>query len=405
MNRCWRALAAAALGVGMPAASHAACRVLGQEPSLGDGTIVVHPFHADPFEVRVDAGPARVTLGTERRAGVKLEVDGTVSFKAEARGLWYTVKAKYATPDGMVRLLPGAQLVDLRARAGDAVGSVVVTADDYLPGDDRPPDEVIQGVQVPCGALTLDSVEEDFDLELLRTFGLGTDGTWWEAKGEHETVELRSEPRSSAPARTVTNGVDFDGHFAWGRLESRGEWVKVARLGRSVALVGWLRRSALERTELEGGRRGGCAGLHGRGMFQRPPNLRPRSTKARRTSRSARRSLRTGTAVRGRPCGSTGSSRFAGTRALPGRRSPRSRASGAMTSGLTFRSPRSRPRRRKTRTRRAPPTLPRADSGELSGDAGPSPRSSRHVLASPWCNRSARDATRLDLTAGPAMAR
>jgi hypothetical protein len=278
MNRRWRALGvAAALGIGMPAAARAACRVVGQEElALADGKIVIHPRAQSPFEVSVYAGTARVTLGS-RGAVVPLEVEGTLSFKAEARGLRYSVKTEYGTPDGMVRLLPGAHFIGLRARGDDAVGAVVMTADDYLPGDDKPPDEVIEAVPVPCAALTLDQVDRDFDLDLRRTFGLGTDGTWWDVKGAHDTVELRSQPRESAPKRTVTNRVNADGHFAWGRLESRGEWVKVARLGENLALVGWIRRSALERTEYEGGRSGGCYGRHGPGLFRRAPQ--PPATK------------------------------------------------------------------------------------------------------------------------------
>lgn len=252
---------------GTSARAFAECVVRGETPDglASARSLTVRPEGVHPFPIKVETGEVSARIGSGR-GEVDVHVDGAISFDVRAQGIWYSVKEPVRTEDGFLRLVPGAHLVDVRARGDDTVeGTLVLTVDDYALGDDKKPDEVAKTVAVPCRALTLDWVEPRLDLDLKRDFELPVDGSWWRIP-RGRSVDLRAEPRASAAKVLVGDDENLDGHFAWGRLETRGSWVKVARLGQSAAITGWIQRSRLEATDIEGGRSGACTGQHGPGL-------------------------------------------------------------------------------------------------------------------------------------------
>ena len=249
----------------LPAAASSAlaqeCVVSGKQVVLD--SVVVHPANAEPFEVSIGQVPN--TARIRARAGQPAEIDvaGAIAFKGTAKSVWYTIATPIETNGGVMRLSPGAHLVD--AGDGDGVnGSVVMYAEDVLEGGEgKEPDETVGPVHVLCNALTLDWLDIDAEVPS------ASDGTCWTPRRGAARLELRSSPSMSADV--LTYGVlhsDCDGCVVVEGIERRGDWLHVGRTGERSYVSGWVRRAELEKIqdgECPPSRVYGCLGDHGAG--------------------------------------------------------------------------------------------------------------------------------------------
>lgn len=263
-------------------AAVAGCRVRGEHVTLGD--VVVRPDRSDAataFEVDLNDVPAQATIGAGNR--VRVDVSGAIAFRGSRQNVWFTVARPVVVAGGVVRLVEGAELVHARADGDDVVASVVLWADDVLPGEDKDPDDVILGVRVPCRALRLgskkgasDEVDDDdggADLEP----ALG----WWQNRGSRKRIVVRAAPRADADGVTLATETIGEGLFDFEGVEQRGGWLRVRRVVWGAEIVGWIRRAELVAMDGPMGRSTMCVGnhgggFHGRGWGGKPPVVRYR---------------------------------------------------------------------------------------------------------------------------------
>jgi hypothetical protein len=134
-----------------------------------------------PVVVDLAGTSAQARIGVGRGAPHTVEVTDAIVFKGTRRNIWYTLARPLTVAHGMVELDAGAKVVNARARGAGVTASVVMSADDVLPGEDKAPDEIIQVVDLPCAALTLDEPgtdeQDDGDTEGLDS--AGGNATWW----------------------------------------------------------------------------------------------------------------------------------------------------------------------------------------------------------------------------------
>ena len=225
-----------------PVFARADCVVRGDDVSLDQ--VVVRPSKGPPFTVAV-AGVAAIARIAGEGPDAAVTVVGVVAFTGTARNVWYTLAAPVTARSGMVRLLPGARLIGVRARASKVVGAAVVRAGDSVAGQGREPDEKIDGISVPCGALTLDQPEES-DEEGGRS--MAADRSIWGLRGHKRRVVLRASP-SPAAAAAVVVAPGGDVNLVGERLAERGGWMQITILAESVHLTGWIPRRQLEKLD------------------------------------------------------------------------------------------------------------------------------------------------------------
>jgi hypothetical protein len=251
-------------------AQAAPCVVTGTYVSLDDIRIGAGGAMASVTDVAITAtiprgdGPARV------------EVEGAIAFAGTRRRLWLTVKEPITAARGTVTLGPGAQVVAVRAAGSDVIASVVLHANDVLEGEDKPPDEALRAMRIPCRALTLDRAPPDADVAALDDLEpmSGGDGTWWRPRHDTGGLMLRARPDASAP-RTLLTTPERDNAIEVERLAERGRWMRVVRTGPGVRVTGWVVRAALVHSPEGGGRFGMCTGDHGGGFRGRMASLTP----------------------------------------------------------------------------------------------------------------------------------
>jgi hypothetical protein len=280
------------------------CRVRGQHVTLED--VVVAGRFSDPFRVAVKlAGiPAVFRIADTAGAPAEIQVAGAVAFRGRRKNVWYQLARPIELAGGLLRLAAGAQVVSARAQGRDVIASVVMWADDVLPGENKDPEEIIRDVPIPCEALTLGGADDDDDddetsdesqtdgepgdVKDAEADGDGDgeendvdgappghgDGTWWWTRGSRHTVRLRARPRADAPSVTLSTVVRGDNLLFFERVEERGGWLRVTRTGGLARITGWIRRADLERRdEVVPGRSTMCTGRHGPGLGGRggPP--------------------------------------------------------------------------------------------------------------------------------------
>ena len=211
---------------------------------------------------------ARISVG--RGAPHTVEVADAITFKGTRRNIWYTLARPLIVAHGMVELDAGAKVVNARARGARVAASVAMSADDVLPGEDKAPDEIIQLVDLPCAALTLDEPGTD-DRDDGQAEGVdnsaGGDGTWWRQRRSARYVVLRAAPRSNSATIVLTTSIE-DSAFSFERVAEHGAWMRVARKSSGVRVIGWMQRRDLVSAE-EPMSQGGCSGDHGPGLSGR----------------------------------------------------------------------------------------------------------------------------------------
>lgn len=243
------------------------CVVTGQDVTLGK---VVVRAGASRFEVEVSHLPV---VATARGRKLTVEVGGAIAFTAShEHKLWYVVARPVVTD--LVTLAPAATIIGERGVGGELVGRAVVYASDVMPGEDKPADEAVSFVRVPCDLLTLDGVDvEDrassdavseqrarspnyFD-------SLEGDDTYWHSRRGNAIV-LRSKPSARAAKVTFKSTLceDLDCLTLVG-LERRGRWRKVGVSNQGVTVTGWVPANRLVRAR-DGavGYAYGCTGDH-----------------------------------------------------------------------------------------------------------------------------------------------
>jgi hypothetical protein len=274
-------------------AAAAGCRVRGQHVTLAD--VVVRADRSDAettFEVDLSDVPARATIGSGSR--VRVDVSGAIAFRGSRQNVWFKVARPIVVAGGVVRLAEGAELVHARADGDDVVASVVLWADDVLPGEDKAPDDVIAGVRIPCRALRLgpkqgesddgdgeaggdDDAASDannrFEPDLQPAFG------WWQSRGARKRIVVRAAPRADADGVTLATEVSGEGLFAFEGVEQRGGWLRVRRAEWGAEIGGWIPRAELIAMNGPIGRSTMCVGNHGsgfngRGWGGKPPVIR-----------------------------------------------------------------------------------------------------------------------------------
>jgi hypothetical protein len=167
----------------------------------------------------------------------------------------------------MVKLYPGARLVDLRANGDSVVGLVVMEGCD---GEMRVPGETAGPVQVPCSALTLGGDFEYVDRWPRR------DGTWWQTRASPAQIRLRSQPAPKADAITVSVRQGVDCPLVFVSLDVRGSWMRIARAGSYAIVTGWAPIAELQQTTQGPSSEGmGYGFIEGPGLWGRHPRKPP----------------------------------------------------------------------------------------------------------------------------------
>jgi hypothetical protein len=253
LGRLLVAVEAVALALSNPAAADD-CVVRGAAASLDQ--VVVRPSEGPPFTVAL-AGISAVARLDDEGLPATVAISGVVAFTGTTRDVWYTVATPVTAASGMVRLLRGARLVGVRARGSHMLGSAVVRAGDVHVGHNREPDEKIEGISVPCDALTLDDLDH---ADEATPGSMGGDGTTWGLRGRRRRMVLRSAPSPAATAVVVVapgGEVDLVGE----RLAEREGWMQITTAAESVRLTGWIPRQQLEHLDsvVGGGSTCGCS--------------------------------------------------------------------------------------------------------------------------------------------------
>lgn len=296
-NRCVRAHLILLALAGLSAAARpaaAGCRVRGEHAVLND--VVVRADRSTTFEVGLADVAAQAVIGSADR--VRIEVSGAIAFRGSRKNVWFEVARPIAVAGGVVRLDEGAELVHARADADGVVASVVLWADDVLPGEDKDPIQVIAGVRIPCGAVRLgtkhgksdDGGDDESDAASTgdapapagdRTFerDLSPRLGWWRNRGSGQSIVVRAAPRADAAGVTLASAATGDGQFDFEGIEQSGDWLRVRRAEWGAEIRGWIPRAELVAMNGPMGRGTMCMGRHGSssgggGWAGPPPKVR-----------------------------------------------------------------------------------------------------------------------------------
>lgn len=217
------------------------CTVSGRDVSL-EGPVTVTPRSGSAFEVNVVGARVEARVPVHGTA-ILLNLRGALSFRGQVQELDFTIAKTTPAEQGMVRLLPGARLVNARRSGGAVLATAILySGDGNIAG--APADEVVQAVRVPCAKLTLDAVEASAELEPCTAAG---DQTWWQVSNHPEHLELRARPSADAAAISVraASCAGAAPCMQFERIQERGAWMKVRRHGEHVCVAGWVLRAEL----------------------------------------------------------------------------------------------------------------------------------------------------------------
>jgi hypothetical protein len=231
------------------------CVIRGSNVSVSRVTVTTR---SGSFDVSVANVAATVTAAG---SSAMIDVAGVVGFKGiVAQKIWYAVKRDFTADQ--VTFTRGANLIGDHAVGDELFGSAVLHASDVMEGEDKPADEVASQVTVHCDDLTL-----DWSGDRTNPTNAGTGTTYLTRKAS--SLLLRREPKDGAPGVTVaTPSCEGDGCLFLELIARRGAWLELGATNEGVAVVGWVRETAVKRApgnELFGYTYG-CDGHHGGGM-------------------------------------------------------------------------------------------------------------------------------------------
>src|SRR4051812_16625437 len=132
------------------------CVVRGSSVTLQD--VTVQPPRDDAFQLGVREVPASATLPAKCGAPLALDVAGDLVFKASRDQVWLSLTRDVTSADGLVTAMKGAHVIDACVRGAKVFGNLVAYSDDVLEGEHKPASEWIKEIELPCDALTLDTV-------------------------------------------------------------------------------------------------------------------------------------------------------------------------------------------------------------------------------------------------------
>ncbi|HUS27667.1 MAG TPA: hypothetical protein VMZ53_04140 [Kofleriaceae bacterium] len=247
-------------------ADPARCAVVGSSVTLQEITVAVP--HEEPFQLGLQAVPAIAHIPARCGAPLELDVRGAIAFTASRDLVRLRLTRKITTPDGLVTLERGAQVIDACMRGDVVVASAILEEDDVLEGEHKPADQFVRDVEVPCDALSLDVIESTTD------DALPVDDEEvvhrWELRGEASKIALYKQPNMKASARLLES-PSCSGCIKLEEVKRTKHWLLVAAYayGGSVEARGWVRRSLVKQIPGDVGIYGGlmCTGDHGGGMF------------------------------------------------------------------------------------------------------------------------------------------
>jgi len=271
MVRAWAVGAVIGAAIGGGGGPVRACTVEGDHIQFGspawdfDQDVIVRPAGGRPFRLTyVSARHLRAEVPARPGDRTNLEVHGLIAFAGTTEPLSYVVAQQVEAADGMVRLYPWARMTRARSDGADVVGSIMVHG----------PEETVEQVRVPCGAVALKLRVPAADRELI-----AGDGTWWKPRGHVRRFVLRARPQDDAPtiSLAIQGSSGQPDRLSFKRLSVRGEWTQIAREGFRVVAIGWARTAALQRlTEAPSGGGGGGGPVPGLGDHRYGPSHDPR---------------------------------------------------------------------------------------------------------------------------------
>ena len=205
--------------------------------------------------VNVDRVPVQASPNKTTAVEVSgpIALAGTVSHR-----VWYTAKQPIDT--GLVTFARGAHVIGGRADGSTLVGDAVLYANDVMPGENKPGDEVISGVHVRCDALSLDWFDDDTPSTLTG------DDSAWRPRSKTNSIWLRAQPKTGSPAVRLEYPSCGDGRcIMLAGIERRAGWIKVGESNEGVTVAGWVPAASLRRVpdaEADLGHTYGCFGDH-----------------------------------------------------------------------------------------------------------------------------------------------
>ena len=238
-----------------------ACVVRGESITLD--VVTVQPKGDAPFTIGLRKVAARASLPRRFEDPLVLQVEGPLSFQASRKNVWLSFAADFKSPDGMLEIRRGAQLVRPRVERDGVAGSLILSADDVLEGEDKPAAELAAPAHVPCSALVLGLTP----LEEEPPSG-GPEVPMWEPKRKVERLQLRASPKAGAPSIWLQT-PSCEGCLFLSQVGEERGWLRVSTSESGVTVTGWVPRAELSRVP-EGvgvGRAAMCTGDHGGGMW------------------------------------------------------------------------------------------------------------------------------------------
>jgi hypothetical protein len=243
-------------------AEPARCVVAGRSVTLQE--IAVKPPGAEPFQLGIDAVPAIAHLPSRCGAPLDLDIGGALVFSASRENVRLSLAREITTPDGLVTLKRGAEVIDACMRGDRVIASAILENDDVLAGENKPASQQVKNIEIPCDALTLDAVE----LAEADFFMGDENARQWELRDEASSIALFVQPNTNAPSR-IYESPSCVGCIKLDEVRRTRHWVLVEASGLGVAARGWVRRSLVKQLPDEGRTYGGlmCTGDHGGGGF------------------------------------------------------------------------------------------------------------------------------------------
>lgn len=224
------ALLIVAAGRVVAAAPATRCVVHGDDVTLE--ALTVNGFTVGVSHVKADA-----TMSSDR-SDVTVDVSGVVAFRGTTTRLWYTVSTESSVGAGLVTMSPGAHLIGERLDGTAVSGAAVLYAADTLEGEDKPADEAVGTVSVPCDHLTLDWSHDPVDPP-------PPAGKGWRSR--KDSLTFHAAPKASSPSVTYTaTSCEEDCLTVQGDAAKNG-YRKVGTVNESVSIVGWVKSTELQR--------------------------------------------------------------------------------------------------------------------------------------------------------------
>lgn len=226
------------------------CVVHGDEVTLEK--LTVNNFTVGVVRVKADA-----TI-TSDRPGVTVDVAGDIAFRATAPSLWFTVTTESRVGAGIVTMSPGAHLIGERLDGTGVAGAAVIYAADILQGEDKPAEETVAAVTVPCDHLSLDWANDPVAPP-------SAEGRGWRSRGA--SLTFHTTPRASAPSVTFASTSCEEECLNVRGDAAKNGYRRVSIVNQSVGITGWVTAGELTRIpDGEGfGYSYGCTGDHDRG--------------------------------------------------------------------------------------------------------------------------------------------